>query len=86
MKNPIRTTETFIDKGLSSTYVTTKFSLGKNRWAVSVISGRYNYISVRKMNSPWKSLGKRFENWKEVMEYYRNEKMRTVLMEIELGI
>jgi len=67
-------------------YNTTKFSLGKNKWSVTVASGKENYVNVRKTNTPWKSMGKRFDSWKLVMENYKNEKMRTELMKIELGL
>ena len=76
-------TTTFQDNG--STYTTSEFKIGKTTYTVLVVTGKFNYISVKKP-SPWKTLGKQFKNFDEAVSHYKNRQIKLELTKIELGI
>ena len=64
-----------------------KFKIGKSSWTITTkVGSPDDYINVHKTSTPWRTLGKDFTSWKSVMEHYKSEKLRSVLMNIELGI
>ena len=76
-------TNTFQENG--TTYSTSKFTIGKTEYTVLVVKGKYNYITVKKP-SPWKTLGKQFENFDQAISHYKNAQIKVELLKIELGL
>lgn len=69
-----------------STYTTHSFMLGKKtRYIVLVVSGKHNYISVRKP-CPSTNLGRLFADFDEAVSHYKNPSIKLALTKIELGI
>lgn len=71
-----------------ATYKTTKITIGKKTiFSVMVVSGKYNYISVKKETAnPFGLLGKEFKSFDEAVSHYKNPQMKLELTKIELGI
>lgn len=68
-------------------YETTKLTIKGNVWSVTVVTGIYNYISILKVtNNPFKTLGKRFENFDEAQQNYKCAEMKLALLSIETGL
>jgi hypothetical protein len=70
-----------------TTYNTTKFTVGKTEYAVMVVSGKHNYINVRKLTAnPFGLVGKDFANFDEAVKHYKNTSIKLELTKIELGL
>lgn len=70
-----------------TTYTTTEVKIGTTRFAVTVVSGKYNYVNVRKLtNNPFGGPGKDFENFDAAAHHYKSPAMKTALLKIELNI
>lgn len=68
-------------------YTTTKIEVKGNIWAVTVATGRFNYITVRKVtNNPFKGPGRSFENFTEAQAAYKCEDLKTKLLLLETGL
>lgn len=70
-----------------TSYVTHDIQIKNTKWNVLVVSGRYNYISVKKVTAnPYGVLGKDFKNFDEAISHYKNPQMKVELLKIELGL
>lgn len=70
-----------------ATYTTTNAEVKGNTFAICVVTGRYNYVSVRKVtNNPFGTLGKEFANFDEAAKNYKSPEMKTALLKVELGL
>jgi hypothetical protein len=70
----------------NSTYKSTNVTIGKTIFSVMQVTGKLNYISIRKeTNNPFKTLGKDFKNFNEAVRHYKNPTMKVELLKIELG-
>ena len=71
----------------NATYTTREISVRGNIFAVTVVSGKYNYVSIRKVtNNPFGTIGKEFANFDEAVKNYKSPEMKTELLKIELGL
>jgi len=68
-----------------TTYTSTKFNIGKTIWTVTIVKGKYNYITVKKP-SPWMALGKEFKTMDLAISHYKNPTMKTKLLQLEMGL
>lgn len=68
-----------------TTYTTTNFMIKNSSYSCIVVKGKYNYVNVTK-NSTIRSIGKDFKNFDEAISYYKNPTMKTILLQIELGL
>jgi len=68
-------------------YTTTKVEAKGNIWAITVTTGRFNYITVRKVtNNPYKGPGRRFDNFNEAQTAYKCEALKMQLILLETGL
>jgi hypothetical protein len=64
-------------------YRSTLVKVGKTEWAVMVVTGKTNYVSVRKVTSnPFGALGKQFENADAAIANYKSAKMQAMLIQV----
>lgn len=64
-----------------TTYKQVVLNAGKDQWSFLVVSGQFNYISIRKeTNNPHKMAGKEFKNWQEVENHYKSANMQIAIM------
>lgn len=53
---------------------------GSSSWTFGQVTGRYNYISVRKNHAnPFGGLGNRYDSWEEAQAHYKSPQMKTFL-------
>lgn len=79
------TTSTFTAN--ETNYKTTKFFIGKTQWAVTVATGKSNYVNVNKVsNNPFRSLGKDYSDFDAAVAAYKNPTMKMQLRLIETGL
>lgn len=70
-----------------SNYKTTEIKFAGNNYAVTVVTGRFNYINVRKLtNNPFGGIGKDFANFDAAVKHYKSPAMKTELLKIELNL
>lgn len=70
-----------------TTYTTHQITIGKTIFAVTVATGKFNYVSIRKTtNNPFGSLGTEFKNFDEAVSSYKNRTMKVELLKIEMGL
>lgn len=75
------------DQATGSTYTSHHFEIGKTRWSVLVVSGKSNFITVRKIYpNPFGTLGKQFKTIDEAQTQYKNPDLKLALLKIETGI
>jgi len=68
-------------------YETKYIKIKKTIFSVVIASGLNNYVSIRKeTNNPWKSGGKRFENFDEAIKNYSNANMKVELLKLQMGL
>lgn len=71
----------------NATYTTKEILVKGNIFAVTIVTGRYNYVSIRKVtNNPFGTIGKEFANFDEAARNYKSSEMKTELLKIELGL
>jgi hypothetical protein len=71
----------------NATYTTTNVQVKGNTFAILVVTGAFNYVSVRKVtNNPFGTLGKEFKNFAEATSHYKSPEMQIALLKVELGI
>lgn len=76
---------TFIEN--NTTYTTREISVKGNIFAVTIVTGRFNYVSIRKVtNNPFGTIGKEFANFTEAAKNYKSAEMKTELLKLELGL
>jgi hypothetical protein len=67
-----------------TTYNTIEIQIGKTVFAVCSVSGKSNYVNVRKITSnPFLTVGKDFENFDQAIANYKNPKMKVELINFE---
>lgn len=82
-KNKIMTTITQDN----TTYTTKNVEVKGNKFAITVVNGKYNYVNIRKVtNNPFGTIGKDFANFTEAAKNYKSAEMKTELLKIELGL
>jgi hypothetical protein len=70
-----------------ATYTTTEILVKGNKYSITVVKGKYNYINVSKLtNNPGRTIGKDFANFDEAVRNYKSPEMKTELLKIELGL
>lgn len=71
-----------------ATYKVYELTIGKKTiYTVMVVTGRYNYVSVKKVTAnPFGLLGTEFKDFDEAVGHYKNAQLKTELLLIELGI
>ena len=66
---------------METTYKSTKFKVTNTLWTLLIVSGKINYISIRKeSNNPFKTAGREFVNIDSALKYYKNPVMRAALI------
>jgi hypothetical protein len=71
----------------NATYTTREISVRGNIFSVTVVTGKYNYVSIRKVtNNPFGTIGKDFANFTEAAKNYKSAEMKTELLKLELGL
>lgn len=71
----------------NATYTTSNVEVKGNTFAILVVTGTFNYVSVRKVtNNPFGTLGKEFKNFAEATNHYKSPEMKIALLKVELGI
>jgi hypothetical protein len=71
----------------NTTYTTTEILVKGNKFAITVVVGKYNYVNVRKItNNPFLTSGKDFANFDEAARNYKSPEMKTALLKVELGL
>ena len=70
-----------------ATYTTTNVEVKGNTFAITVVTGKFNYINITKVtNNPFRTIGKDFANFTEAAKNYKSPEMKTALLKVELGI
>lgn len=70
-----------------ATYTTTAFFLKNTEYRVMVVTGKYNYVNVRKVTAnPYGICGKDFTNFDEATKAYKNPQIKLELLKIEMGL
>jgi hypothetical protein len=74
---------------VTETNYTTKEILIKNtKWSILIVSGKRNYISIKKITAnPYGSSypGKEFKSFAEAQQYYKNHEMKIALLNLEIN-
>jgi hypothetical protein len=69
-----------------ATYTTTKIDVKGNKYSVTVVTGKFNYVSVLKeTNNTFGTCGKEFLNFDAATRHYKSPEMKTALLKVELG-
>ena len=77
----MKTTVTITIEG--TTYTTKKIEVKGNIWTVTFVTGKFNYVSIRKeTNNPGKTSGREFTNIDEAIDSYKNIAMKAALMQL----
>lgn len=70
-----------------TTYTTHEIKIEKTVYSVTIATGRFNYVSIRKETAnPWKTLGKQFADFDEAVRNYKNPTMKMELLKLEVGL
>lgn len=72
----------FFDNGTDSNYKSYKFDIGKTKWSVVVVAGKFNYVAVKKA-TPWMSPGKEYKTMDKAVNSYKNPTLKMILRLIE---
>ncbi len=71
---------------METTYIQHKINAKGNVYSVLIVSGKINYISIRKeTNNPFKGAGKEFKNFDHAQEHYKCPEMKLALLKLEIG-
>ena len=63
------------------------FKIGKTEYSVMVVTGKSNFVNVRKMTAnPFGLCGTDFENFDAAVKHYKNRSIKLELTKIELGL
>ncbi len=65
-----------------STYQTVLIETGKTKYSILLVSGKFNYVSVRK-HVPGSLLGKRFDSFADAQANYSSALVKTILLMAE---
>lgn len=64
-----------------ATYKVVEITGKKNTWAFMMVSGKYNYVTVRKVsNNPFGMLGKQFDSFDQAQENYKMPELKTMIL------
>lgn len=66
-----------------STYNSVTIETGKTSYSILQVTGKLNYVSVRKLGSPWISPGKQFGSFAEAQSNYKSAVVKTILLMAE---
>lgn len=70
-----------------ATYKNYEVLIGKTQYNVMVVTGKYNYINVRKVTSNHFGVcGKDFQSFDQAVSHYKNRQMKIELLKIEMGL
>jgi len=67
-------------KANNSTYKSVVLQSNKNSYRILYVTGKFNYVSVKKENQPFSTLGKEFENFEKAQEHYKQPEIKTMLL------
>jgi hypothetical protein len=70
---------------MKTTYTTTEINSKGYTYSVTVVSGKFNYVSIKQKNHV-RGLGKEFLNFDEAVKYYNSAEMKVELLKIEMGL
>jgi hypothetical protein len=74
-------------KNLTTNYTTTEIKVKNTLYKVTVATGKFNYVSVRKVTAnPYGMLGTEFKNFDEAVSHYKNPTLKVELLKLELGM
>ena len=77
----MKATETTTIEG--TIYTTKKIEVRGDIWTVMFVTGKFNYVSVRKeTNNPGKTVGREFKNIDEAIDSYKSIAMKAALMQL----
>lgn len=78
---------TKVNTSNGSTYKTTDIKVGNIVYAVTVVSGKLNYINIlKKNNNPFGNIGKDFSSFDEAQKHYKNANFKVALLKLETGL
>lgn len=64
-----------------ATYKTVEVRASGNVWAFTQVTGKYQYVNVRKVtNNPYKGLGNDFPTWDAVESHYNSLPMQMAIL------
>jgi hypothetical protein len=70
-----------------NTYTVYSTTIKGSTFEVTVCSGKFNYINVRKTsNNPFLLAGRDFKNFDLAIQSYKSPEMKTFLLQIEMGL
>lgn len=67
-------------------YAQTSIQAGKKHYNFIQANGKYNYVAVADINSPWTHGGKittDYKNWDALQAHYKNPKMKAMVLYAE---
>lgn len=64
----------------NSLYNSVVLQSNKNIYRILYVTGKFNYVSVKKENQPFSILGKEFENFDKAQEHYKQSEIKTMLL------
>ena len=66
-----------------TTYTTKKIEVLGDIWTVMFVTGKFNYVSIRKeTNNPGKTVGREFKNINYAIDGYKSIAMKAALMQL----
>lgn len=72
---------------MESNYKTHEILVRGQKYGVTVVTGKLNYINVTKLsNNPYRGAGKDFKNFDEAVKYYKSPDMKLEIIKIEHGL
>ncbi len=67
-----------------STYKSITIQEGKTHYSIMKVEGKFNYVNVLKLNMPFKSPGKHFDNFNQAQVHYKNGTLKSMILIAEL--
>jgi hypothetical protein len=71
---------TSIHEENSATYKALTITSAKTKYTFLKVTGKYNYVTVKNNNSPWRSLGKEFNSFDDAQMNYKNPKLKSMIL------
>jgi len=64
----------------NSIYASVVLKSNKNTFRILKVSGKFNYVSIKKENQPFATLGKEFDNFDKAQEHYKQPEIKSMIL------
>jgi hypothetical protein len=69
-----------------STYTSIEQVVRGKKYSFMTVEGKFNYVNITCIDSPFRSVGRQFDNWTEAAKAYKSKEMKLAILKVETGI